>query len=107
MTYTTVPMASVRAHIESVLIEKAASDATFRALLTSNPHAALRKLLGVDTLPSLKITVIEEQPGEITLVLPRAIAQDELPDELLDYASGGDGKQCLLGRTEPMIARFT
>ncbi len=51
MTYTTVPMASVRAHIESVLVEKAASDATFRTLLTSNPHAALRKLLGVDALP--------------------------------------------------------
>ncbi len=35
--------------------------------------------------------MIEEQPGEVILVLPRNIAQDELPDELLDLASGGFG----------------
>ncbi|MEH0069490.1 hypothetical protein V6L77_02700 [Pannonibacter sp. Pt2-lr] len=32
---------------------------------------------------------MEEAPGEVVLVLPRSIAQDELPDELLDMASGG------------------
>ncbi|MEH0072559.1 NHLP leader peptide family natural product precursor [Pannonibacter sp. Pt2-lr] len=89
MPHMTDTMAAARAHIEAALIEKATYDAAFCKLLKSNPHAALRELLGNDPIPSLKITVVEEQAGEVTLVLPRKIAQDELPDELLDYASGG------------------
>jgi hypothetical protein len=87
-------MTAARTHIEAALNEKATSDAAFRDLLKSNPHAALRELLGNDPVPSLHIRVIEEQPGEITLVLPRAIAQDELPDEVLDYAAGGNAQEC-------------
>ncbi|WP_186393418.1 MULTISPECIES: NHLP leader peptide family RiPP precursor [unclassified Pannonibacter] len=94
MPHMTDTMAAARAHIEAALIEKATSDAAFRALLTSNPHAAIRELLGNDPIPSLKITVVEEQAGEVTLVLPRAIAQDELPDEILDYAAGGNAQEC-------------
>ncbi len=94
MPHMTDNMAAARAHIEAALIEKATTDAAFRALLTSNPHAAIRELLGTDPIPSLKITVVEEQAGEVTLVLPRKIAQDELPDELLDYASGGNAQEC-------------
>ncbi|WP_430512299.1 NHLP leader peptide family natural product precursor [Pannonibacter phragmitetus] len=94
MPHMTDTMASARAHIEAALLEKAISDAAFRELLKSNPHAALRQLLGNDPIPSLKITVVEEQAGEVTLVLPRKIAQDELPDELLDYASGGNAQEC-------------
>ena len=46
-------------------------------------------MLGVDPIPAYTIKVVEEQPGEIVLVLPREIAQDELSDDLLDLASGG------------------
>lgn len=94
MTHMTDTMAAARAHIEAALAGKAASDAAFRELLKGNPHAALRELLGNDPIPSLKITVVEEQAGEVTLVLPRAIAQDELPDEILDYAAGGNAQEC-------------
>ncbi|WP_208995901.1 NHLP leader peptide family RiPP precursor [Pannonibacter tanglangensis] len=79
----------VRAQIEKALVDKAMDDASFRALLTRDPHAALRQLIGTDPIPSLKISVVEEAPGEVVLVLPRSIAEDELPDELLDMASGG------------------
>ncbi|MGY4749026.1 NHLP leader peptide family RiPP precursor [Pannonibacter sp. Q-1] len=89
MISSTDPMARVRQHVEEALLAKAGEDAAFRTLLLSDPRAALKQLLGVDPIPSLKIRVIEEQAGEVTLVLPRKIAQDELPDELLDYASGG------------------
>lgn len=82
-------MAIARNNIQRTLIEKASEDAAFRKLLKENPHAALRELLGNDPIPSLTIRVIEEQPGEVTLVLPRNVAEDELPDELLDLASGG------------------
>ena len=78
-----------RTHIEAALIARASEDQSFRALLKSDPHTALKQLMGNDPIPSLKIRVIEETAGEVTLVLPRQIAEDELPDELLDLASGG------------------
>ena len=79
----------VRAHIEKALVQRAVEDVSFRELLKRDPHAALRELMGNDPIPSLKISVIEEAAGEVVLVLPRSIAEDELPDELLDLASGG------------------
>ena len=82
-------IAQARQHIEKALIEKAMADSAFRKELKANPHAALKALLGTDPIPAMKITVVEEAPGEAVLVLPRSIAQDELPDELLDFASGG------------------
>lgn len=93
---TTDALSKARAHIETALIEKATSDKAFREVLKNNPHDAIKQMLGTDPIPSFKITVIEEQAGEITLVLPRAIAQDELPDELLDLASGGIGFSAFL-----------
>ena len=87
-------MNTARAHIQTALLERAAADAGFRDLLKGNPHAALRELFGSDPVPSMKITVIEEAAGEVTLVLPRQIAEDELPDDLLDYAAGGAFKGC-------------
>ncbi|MCY1705795.1 NHLP leader peptide family natural product precursor [Pannonibacter sp. SL95] len=87
----TDPLIQARQHIEKHLIKRASTDAAFRDLLKSNPHAAIKELIGTDPIPSYKITVIEEAPGEAVLVLPRSIAQDELPDELLDFASGGTG----------------
>ncbi|WP_186415006.1 NHLP leader peptide family RiPP precursor [Pannonibacter sp. P2PFMT1] len=83
------PIAEARQYIEKALIEKAMADSAFREDLKANPHAALKALLGTDPIPAMKITVVEETPGEVILVLPRSIAQDELPDELLDMASGG------------------
>ncbi|MEH0069492.1 NHLP leader peptide family RiPP precursor [Pannonibacter sp. Pt2-lr] len=85
------PIAQARQHIEKALIEKAMADSAFREELKANPHAAIKSLLGTDPIPGMKITVVEETPGEAILVLPRSIAQDELPDELLDFASGGTG----------------
>jgi hypothetical protein len=98
MTSSTDPMARVRQHVEEALLAKAGEDAAFRTLLLSDPRKALKQLLGVDPIPSLNIRVIEEQAGEVTLVLPRAISQsqlpEELPDDLLDFASGGNAKEC-------------
>lgn len=87
-------MAIARTNIQRTLIHKASEDAAFRKLLKENPHAALRELLGNDPIPSLTIRVVEEAAGEAVLVLPRQIAEDELPDELLDFAAGGNAKDC-------------
>ncbi len=85
-----------RVHMEKTLLERAASDPAFRALLKSNPHAAIREQFGSDPVPSLKITVLEEEAGEAVLVLPRKVAEDELSDDLLDLASGGIGFSAFL-----------
>lgn len=82
-------MTAIRNRISAQLTERAESDQAFRALLKTDPHTALRQVVGVDPVPGFKINVIEEQAGEINIVLPASIEQDELPDELLDLASGG------------------
>lgn len=89
MAGSTDPMTLARQHVERALVARASDDTEFRALLVREPRAALKQLLGVDPIPGFRIRVIEEVPGEVTLVLPRDIAADELPDELLDLASGG------------------
>jgi hypothetical protein len=87
---TNDPLQAVRAQVEKALVAKAMAEDDFRALLKADPHAALTKLLGREVpLPNLKINVIEEQPGEVSIVLPAPLVRDELPDELLDLASGG------------------
>lgn len=89
MSDTAIVIAKARQAIEVALVEKASADPAFRALLISDPHKAVKELLGSDPLPSVKMRVIEEAEGEVVLVLPRQMNQDELPDEILDLASGG------------------
>lgn len=88
------PLDKARQLLERQLRDRALADAGFRALLISDPHAAMVELLGVDPVPGLKIRVVEEDAGEAILVLPRYLGQDELPDDLLDFASGGAYKGC-------------
>ncbi|GAB3121561.1 NHLP leader peptide family RiPP precursor [Novispirillum itersonii] len=83
------PILALRKHIESALVQKAGTDPEFRAQLLADPDAALTALLGRQSPLDLKLRVIEEQPGEAVVVLPSAINTEELPDELLDLASGG------------------
>lgn len=79
----------VRKDIETALVQKAMEDTDFRKLLIRNPQSALKEMLGFNPIPGQTIRVIEEQPGEVVLVLPRPLEIDELPDELLDLAAGG------------------
>lgn len=84
-------LARVRTHVEAQALEKAGADPSFRDRLKSDPHGALKTLLGINPIPGFKISVVEEQAGEVVLVLPHNLVIDELPDELLDLASGGGG----------------
>ncbi|MGC2856246.1 NHLP leader peptide family natural product precursor [Novispirillum sp. DQ9] len=83
------PVRAVRERVQAALVKKAEDDADFRALLVSDPRAALTSLLGTNPVPHLKLSVIEEKPGEVVIVLPAPIEVDELPDDVLDLASGG------------------
>lgn len=80
---------TARKEVEAALVQKALEDADFRGRLVRDPQSALKELLGFNPIPNYTIRVIEEQPGEVVLVLPRPLEIDELPDELLDPAAGG------------------
>lgn len=80
---------TARKEVEAALVQKALEDADFRGRLVRDPQSALKELLGFNPIPNYTIRVIEEQPGEVVLVLPRPLEIDELPDELLDLAAGG------------------
>ncbi len=95
----------LRAEIQTALLEKAAADPAFRATLKADPHGALKALLGVDPIPSVKIRVVEEEEGEAVLVLPRPFEADELPEELLDFVGGQSLTIVPLGQILPQLCK--
>jgi len=84
-----VSFLDIRRQAETVLVDRALGDTDFHDLLVKDPHGALQQAFGSNPVANLKINVLEEKPGEITIVLPAGKDQSELPDELLDLASGG------------------
>jgi hypothetical protein len=88
----TTPNAS-RPELESRLIEQASQNPSFRQQLLADPKAALSTFLGVALPPGMRITVLEEQPGQHYLVLPAARpAVDALPLDDLELALVGGGR---------------
>ncbi|MBX3000337.1 MAG: NHLP leader peptide family RiPP precursor [Caldilineaceae bacterium] len=82
-----------RHEIESQLIEKASADPASRQRLLDDPKAAIADLLGVELPPGMRITVLEETPGQHYLVLPPAPPSlDALPLDDLDLALVGGGR---------------
>lgn len=77
--------------LERVIQDRAAVDPVFRAALVADPLAAIAEAFRLAPMPGLKLRVIEEQPGEVVLVLPRtgAMEADELSEAELARASGG------------------
>ena len=81
---------------ERRLVVRASEDEAFRALLLSDPKAALKQEVGLDLPADLKVTALEETPDELFLVLPlrpaelrRQLGDDELSDTELDQVAGG------------------
>lgn len=81
---------SERMSFEAQLRERAQREPEFRARLLEDPTAAVGEALGID-VGDLTIRVVEEQPGEVIIVLPpSAAADDDLSDaELASVAGGG------------------
>lgn len=76
-----------RADVEDVIRTQAETDAAFRARLIADPRGAIAELFRAEPKADLTFSVIEEQPGEVVLVLPAA--KDELSVAELDQALGG------------------
>ncbi|WP_430512102.1 NHLP leader peptide family RiPP precursor [Pannonibacter phragmitetus] len=78
-----------RLELEAAIQEKAATDTAFRTALTANPAAALEAAFGIAVQPGISIRIIEEKPGEVSLVLPATA--DELSGKELEDVAGGFG----------------
>jgi hypothetical protein len=74
------------------VISRAEADPQFRAKLLKNPKDALQEQFGIATPANISVRVIEEQPGEVVLVLPARHLQSgvELSDAELEGVAGGD-----------------
>lgn len=66
--------------------DRAAADPEFRALLLSDPAAAVTRVIGRDVPESVTIAVHEESPTDIHLVIP---TDEDLSETDLELVAGG------------------
>jgi Nitrile hydratase, alpha chain len=73
------------------IVDRAMRDPDFRARLLENPQQAIQEELGTSLTTATTIRVVEEQPGEVVLVLPARPMESgmTLSDEELEGAAGG------------------
>jgi hypothetical protein len=79
-------MSLTRTTIDAAIADRIAADPAFRAALLSDPHAALAALAGMNIPESVRITVHEESPADIHLVIA---ANSALSDQDLELVAGG------------------
>ena len=77
-----------RTEYEQELIHKATTDEAFRDRLLTNPRAAIEDEYGIRFPAGIEISVIEETPRSLNLVLPARPA-DQLSDDELAGVAGG------------------
>jgi hypothetical protein len=63
-------MPTQRHNIERRLVQRAWSDPEFKARLLADPKAALAEIVGADLPERLQVTVVEERPDHLCIVLP-------------------------------------
>src|SRR5688572_5274273 len=80
-----------RHEIEAELIERAAKDEAFRRALVDDPRGTLEREVGVRVPEGISLTVREESPTTLYLVLPSAPRREggELSDTELEGVAGG------------------
>lgn len=79
-------MNPTRDTIDQAIATRIESDPAFRAELLSDPYSALASLTGARIPEGVRITVHEEAPTDIHLVIP---AMSALSDADLEMVSGG------------------
>lgn len=61
---------TTEAIFQTQLIQKAWEDPSFKAKLLSDPKAAIKEVLGVWIPDHIQVKTVEEQAGELYLVIP-------------------------------------
>lgn len=61
---------TTEAIFQTQLIQKAWEDPSFKARLLSDPKSAIKEVLGVRFPDHIEIRTLEENPGELYLVIP-------------------------------------
>jgi hypothetical protein len=77
-----------RTELQSQTLAKAATDSAFRQQLIRDPREAIAQAFGVLLPSNLEISIIEESPTRLCLVLPPATS-NELSEADLSDVSGG------------------
>lgn len=81
-----------RRELESQLVIKAWQNEAFKQELINNPTAVYERELGQKAPEGFEITIVEEKPNHIYLVLPvKPVIEDseELSEEALESIAGG------------------
>ncbi len=83
-----------RQEFESQLVIKAWQDEAFKQELISNPKAVYEREFGKKAPEGFEITIVEEEPNHIYMVLPvkpSLESSEELSEEALEAVAGGSG----------------
>lgn len=90
-----------RKEFETKIIAKALEDSEFRGQLLKNPKAVIEKETGKSLPEGLSISIVEEEPNTVKLVLPKqpktADMTGELNDEALEQVAGGLAVDVVVG----------
>jgi hypothetical protein len=78
------------------IAEESDRDSGFRARLLADPRGVISELTAVQIPETVNITVHEESPTDIHLVLENDVA--ELSEEDLQLVSGGWGDACFIAQ---------
>lgn len=93
-TTTTESALDTRLAQYRAVVLKAQTDPVFRAALLADAPAALKEAFGIETPEGTTVTVVEETPTALTLVLPQAAVaaadnDDVLTDDQLEMVAAG------------------
>jgi hypothetical protein len=81
-------MSLTRATIDAAIADRIAADPSFRAELQNDPRAALSSMTGMAIPEGVRITIHEESPADIHLVI--ASSQSLADSDLEMVAGAGD-----------------
>jgi hypothetical protein len=82
---------SAPADVQRSVIDRAETDPVFHAHLLQDPKAAIEEQFGIPLPADIRIRVVEEQPGEVVLVLPAQStgSGEQLSEADLEQVAGG------------------
>jgi hypothetical protein len=84
----------MRGQFTEQLLSRAERDPEFRRRLIEDPSSAIEDELGIDLPEGIRVRVVQEEPGEAVLVVPRHLEPGQLGDEeLIAVAGAGCGTE--------------